>query len=200
MSRWEELIARLAAVPARERDALIEREIGLGEAPSTSPGVEMIGYHPSGIAPIVRALCETPVNADDLVIDMGAGLGKVVRVAETLARTRGVERQPVLAERARAICQSEIVTGDVRDVDLSDGTVFFLYLPFTGRVMVDVLEKLRVVARHHPIVVCALGAELRCDWLVPRPTDAFWLVIYDSAAARAARPLSADERAVAFEL
>ncbi len=160
----------------------------------------MIGYHASGIASIVRALCEAPVSSDDLVIDLGAGLGRVVRVAEHLTRTRGIEIQPELAERARAICESPIVTGDARDVDLSDGTVFFLYLPFTGQVMRDVLEKLRAVALHHPIVVCALGAELRTDFLVPRPTDAFWLTIYDSAEPRSSRPLTADERALAFEM
>lgn len=197
---WDELVAWLAARPASEREKAVEQRLGLGEASSASPGVEMIGYHASGVASIVRALCEVPVNADDLVIDLGAGLGKVVAVAERLARTRGIEIQGDLVRRARAICQSEIVEGDVREVDLSDGTVFFLYLPFTGRVMADVLDRLREVARLHPIVVCALGAELRCDFLVPRPTDAFWLVIYDSAEPRPSRPLSDAERVVAYEI
>lgn len=158
----------------------------------------MIGYHASGTAAIVRALCGAPVRSDDVVIDLGAGLGKVVCLAEQLARTRGIELQADLAERARRVCRSPIETIDVRDADLSDGTVFFLYLPFTGRILDSVLEKLRAI--DHPIVVCGLGIEIRADFLKPRPSDDFWLTIYDSAEPRPARSWTAEERAVAFEM
>ncbi len=88
---------------------------------------------------------------------------------------------------------------DGERVFLWSGEFHYFRLP-SPELWRDVLEKLRAVALHHPIVVCALGAELRTDFLVPRPTDAFWLTIYDSAEPRSSRPLTADERALAFEM
>ena len=72
---------------------------------------------------------------------------------------------------------------DARDADLANGTVFFLYAPFTGEVLDAVLLRLRAVAETHAIVVVALGVDLgrASAWLVARPLDAFWLAIYDSA-------------------
>ena len=45
------------------------------------------------------------------------------------------------------------------------------------------LERLHAVAQHHAIVVCALGIDVEHgteSWLRPRPTDAFWLQLFDS--------------------
>ena len=83
-------------------------------------------------------------------------------------------------------CQCPGLTNDdaagFRDADLADGTVFFLYSPFEGPVLSHVLGRLHAVATERPIVVCALGIDLErnADWLSPRPSNAFWLTIYDS--------------------
>jgi SAM-dependent methyltransferase len=158
----------------------------LGTAPSDAPGEHLIGYHATGNEPIGRLLAEVPLTERDVFIDLGSGLGKVcIAVAlATRARVRGIELQPALVERARAAAASlgaevEFVEGDVRDVDLSDGTVFYLYVPFTGPALARVLERLRAI--EHPIVVCALGVDLeRATFLRRRPLDDFWLAIYDS--------------------
>jgi hypothetical protein len=71
--------------------------------------------------------------------------------------------------------------GDVREAPLDDGTVFFLYVPFTGPVLAATLDRLRAVAARRPIVVCTLGLDLdQTPWLTRRDLDAFWLAIYDS--------------------
>ena len=74
------------------------------------------------------------------------------------------------------------VEGDVRTAALHAGTVFFLYVPFTGPALSEVMSRLREVACQHAIVVCALGVELAAEapWLSRRPLDAFWLTVYDS--------------------
>ena len=53
-----------------------------------------------------------------------------------------------------------MIQADVRSVDLSDGTIFYLYTPFTGAVLNSVLEQLRLVALQHPIQICTYGPHL----------------------------------------
>jgi SAM-dependent methyltransferase len=206
----------LASLPPGARDAEIERYLGI-DAPSidaSPPGHDLVGYHASGVAPIVRALLEVPVSGDDVFVDLGAGLGKVALLTALLtgARVHGIELQAPLAARAAACAErlgvdARFTAGDVRDADLDDGTVFFLYAPFTGAVLGAVLDRLRRVAAKRAIVVCALAIDLdRAPWLARRDVDAFWLTLYDSriagAAPRAARgrsPLPPGAELLAFE-
>lgn len=191
-----ELLLWLARTPPRERDAAIEAHLGIGaNAIDSSPIDEhQIGYHPSGVAPIVHALAEVPVTPDDVFIDLGAGLGKVVLLAGLLtgAHARGIELQVPLVERARAAAERlaldvELIAADAREADIADGTVFFLYAPFSGPVLRAVLKRLRSLASERTIVVCTLGLDLeRIEWLARRNVDAFWLSIYDSVVPGAA--------------
>jgi hypothetical protein len=190
--RAADLLAWLASLPPNERDAAVEEHLGIAVPASAAPPDEdLIGYHASGVAPILRVLIEVPVVADDVVVDVGAGLGKVALLARILtgSKARGIELQARLVERAceaaaRLGVDVPFTRGDAREADLDDGTVFFLYLPFTGPVLVDVLERLREVGSRRAIVVCSLGLDLErhARWLVRRPTDAFWLTVYDSVA------------------
>lgn len=188
--RGANLLVWLSSLPPRARDVAVEQILGIAEPPPSSapPGDDLIGYHASGLAPIVRALVEVPVLADDVVIDLGAGLGKVVLLAHLLAgaSARGIEIQSSLVRRARDAAGRlgvgvRFTHADARDAALDDGTVFFLYTPFTGPALARVLARLREVAQRRAIVVCGLGIDLdhRAPWLVPRPTRSFWLTIYD---------------------
>jgi precorrin-6B methylase 2 len=137
----------------------------------------------------VQALVLAAVQPEDVLIDLGAGLGKVVLLAHLLtgAHAHGIELQPALVERARASAarlgaDALFSQGDARQADLETGTVFYLYAPFTGQVLAEVLARLFRVASKHAIVVCALGVDLHrtATWLAPRPSDSFWLTVYDS--------------------
>jgi hypothetical protein len=211
-----ELLAWLSSFPPRDRDGAIEEYLGIAapEPSSSSPGDHLVGYHPSGVAAIVRALVEVPVVAEDVVVDVGAGLGKVVLLSRLLtgATARGIELQSALVDRAREAAARRSVDvrftrEDAREADLHDGTVFFLYLPFTGPVLASVVRRLRSVAERRAIVVCALGVDLDTPWLRRRPIDSFWLTIYDSVAPAVpprparARPLDVGSAAdvIAFE-
>jgi hypothetical protein len=191
--RGAELLDWLSALPVRARDRALEEYLGItGPAPVAPPlGPDSIGYHPSGVAAIVRALVDVPVQREDVLYDLGAGLGKVVLSAHLLTSVtaRGIEVQPALVAQARAAAarlgvetQVQFAVGNARDADLDSGTVFYLYAPFTGATLSAVLARLERVATEHAIVVCALGVDLHrlAPWLVPRPSEAFWLTLYDS--------------------
>jgi SAM-dependent methyltransferase len=212
------MLARVASLPPHARDAAVEGYLGIDDVPapcSAPPGDHLVGYHASGVASVVRALVEVPVDADDIVIDLGSGLGKVLFLAHLLtgAGARGIEIQPALVKRARAAAATldihvGFTLGDARHADLGDGTVFFLYAPFTGPVLADVVHRLRAVAERHAIVVCALGVDLdrSASWLVARRLDSFWLTVYDSVLAaaaprarRAQSPLGQAAEVIAFE-
>lgn len=138
--------------------------------------------HESGDEPIARVVAE--VKDTDTFIDLGSGSGKVaIEVAKrTRARVRGIEIQPELVALARQRAGDlpiEFVCADAREAYLEDGTVFYMYLPFTGPVLDRVMERLRAIP--HKIVVCALGVDLsRFRWLRRREIDEFWLEIYDA--------------------
>lgn len=199
----EELLSRLVTLPPGARDSELERLLGIAEASARShpPGPELIGYHPSGLAPVMRAVIEAPLTEEDVFIDLGAGLGKVAALARILsgARVRGIEVQASLLSMAARVDGVELINADVREADLEEGTVFFLYNPFTGSALEQVLGRLHEVAKHHAIVVCALGLPLgHREWLVPRALEHFWLQIFDSkvegVAARTVAPVQVDPR------
>jgi hypothetical protein len=195
----EELLAWLASVPPADRDAAFEDRFGIASPPpSPPPAPHGIGYHASGVAAIVRMLIEVPVVAGDVLVDLGAGLGKVVLLTRLLtgAAARGIELRPALVNCAReaaariGLRDVTYAEGDARVADVADGTVFYLYAPFTGPILAEVMTRLRSVASRRAIVVCTLGIDVdrEAPWLVRRPLDAFWLAIYDSAEAGATAP------------
>ena len=189
--RGRQLLEWIEGLEPDARDAGVETYLNIRtcDVSSVSPGEHLIGYHQSGVDAVLQAFAEVPLQAHDVLIDLGSGLGKVVMLAHLLtgAKARGIEIQSRLVEQARGAATRlgldvDFTQADVRDSPLDDGTVFFLYLPFTGPVLADVLRRLEQVAKLHAIVVCALGVEVErlAPWLVPRPLDAFWLSVYDS--------------------
>ncbi len=202
--RGPELLAWLAEHPPDARDAALEQLLGI-EKPAASLGSPLGGdrmpYMPSAIAPVVRAALDVPITASDVFVDLGAGLGKAVMAVHLLtgARARGVELQPALVSEARERAAAlgldgvEFAESDALTADLDDATVVFLYLPFTGAVLEGVVRRLEAVARQRQIAICTLGLDLRADWMTERPSDEFWLSIYDTrirgATPRAMGPL-----------
>ena len=91
---------------------------------------------PTGMIEAVLALADPA--ADDVLLDIGCGDGRVLIEAATRfgCRARGVERDVALAAIARAaVAQAglegvvEIVEGDANDLDIGDATIVFAFLP-----------------------------------------------------------------------
>lgn len=173
------------------RDEVVENLLGLGHRRQRwEPlGGDLVGYIPSGVGAVVRTLMSVPVTPDDVLLDVGAGMGKVLMLTRLLtgARAHGVELQGKLVTEARAAVADlnlpglTLAQGDARHMEDVGATVVFMYLPFTGQTLVRTMERIRLMALKRPLVVCALGVDLPgCDWLQPRSSPSFWLQLYDT--------------------
>ena len=189
MLRGAALADHLAQIPLRDRDASIDRLLGLGPAadmPDLPRGA--VPYLPCGVDEILAMVRDVPLGAGDHLVDLGSGLGRVVMLGHLLsnARATGIEIQGHLVERARKRCAALGLTSvafhhaNAADLDL-DGSVFFLYAPCNGEMLARVLDRVGAVARRRPIVVCTVGLELAdAAWLTPRASSHVALNIYDS--------------------
>lgn len=116
---------------------------------------DRVRCYPSDWLSIRRALNRLHVTRDDVLVDFGAGRGRVVVAAARLPfrRVIGVELSPELAavaqenlrrDSARRRCRSaEIVVGDAESFDVPDDTtVAHFFNPFTGTTFHGVIERL----------------------------------------------------------
>jgi hypothetical protein len=188
--RGPRLLERLQALPVVDRDPWVDVLLGIVETPDDCAlprgGVP---YWPCGVEEILALVHEVPLTPEAELVDLGSGLGRVVMLAHLLsgARACGIEIQPPLVESAIA-CSAELglegvsfVRANAAEAEL-DGSIFFLYAPFNGELLTQVLARVEAVARRRPIVVCAVALDLRTvPWLqVRKSTDA--ITVYDSRA------------------
>ena len=130
-----------------ERTGLRQRhESGLGPYLSTPDGL---------IGPLLDF---AGVDADDRLVDVGCGDGRLVVGAALRAgcQARGIERSQELVDRARDRVRSHQLTdrvriehADARTLDLSEVTVLFMFLPIdiVADLVADTLGRLRAGAR-----------------------------------------------------
>lgn len=187
--RGAALLDRLGAVPVGDRDAWVDALLAIEPPP---PDVALprgsVPYLPCGVDEIVAMVRELPVGAGDEVVDLGAGLGRVVVLAHLLtgAMARGIEIQAPLVARARqcsaalGLAAVSFVHADAADCEL-DGSVFFLYAPFGGDALACVIRRLEDLARRRPIAIAAVDLEIHdAPWLTARATSRTALTLYRS--------------------
>jgi hypothetical protein len=82
-----------------------------------------------------------------------------------------VESARECARRLR-LGRVQFLAQDVREADLSCGTVFYLYTPFKGSILTEVLGALRRESERRVIRICSFGPCTRViakeGWLEPR--------------------------------
>jgi hypothetical protein len=149
-------------------DVFINGLLDIGYPPEETkdrqPG--MIGYHPTPARVILALIEHARLQEHDVFYDLGAGLGRVALLVGllTAARAKGIEYEPAYCayaqERADSLHLSRVtfLNADARQANYADGTVFFLYTPFTGRVLQAVLAQLAEQARCRPITLATYGA------------------------------------------
>ncbi len=116
--------------------------------------------------------------------DLGSGLGHVTLLVHLLsgAPARGVEIEPAFCEYAQAranalnLTQVAFFAADARRADYAQGSFFFMYTPFEGRMLMEVLERLRQRARSGPIRLATYGScsavVAQQNWLsAPSPAE-----------------------------
>jgi SAM-dependent methyltransferase len=129
--------------------------------PAGFPGDTEVGYDPYVPTPhsiVESMLALAQVGADDVVVDLGSGDGRIVIAAAKQygARGVGIEIDRTLIAEAEARARKEGVAGRVRfvardlfDADLREATVLTLYLlPETNRKLLPkILAEMRPGAR-----------------------------------------------------
>lgn len=126
---------------------------------------EMVPFQPTPVRHILDLIDTSLLSEDDVFVDLGSGLGHVPLLVSMLAgiRTVGIEVQAAYVASAQECAQSlhlsrvRFVAADARTADLSSGTVFYLYTPFRGSILAEVLSMLRRESMRRPIKICSLG-------------------------------------------
>jgi hypothetical protein len=149
------------------RDTLISGVLQIEEPEKQLAGLaaEMVFYQPTPARHIFDMFARTALDERDVLIDLGSGLGQIPLLAAicTGAHCIGIEWETAHVECARRCAHAlnlgrvTFVPGDVREADLSAGTVFYLYTPFEGKMLRDVLAMLQAEAARREIRVCTLG-------------------------------------------
>lgn len=162
--------------PSYEWDALTQRLFAVDDVPDREterlPG--MVHYLPSPMEAILQIV--DLLRPDDVFYDIGSGLGLVTMLVAWLseARVKGVELEPAYHRHAVRLAERfgfevTYLLGDAREVDYSDGTVFYLYDTFRGRILQEMIGVLQGQAADRPIRVISRGESTpvfeQVDWL-----------------------------------
>jgi hypothetical protein len=126
---------------------------------------EMVAYQPTPARHIFDLISRTALTERDVLVDLGSGLGHVPLLASicTKASCIGIELEKVYVDSARLAAEKlnlanvTFIQQDARAADLSRGTVFYLYTPFSGSILRAVLDLLRHEAAKREIRVCTFG-------------------------------------------
>ncbi|ETX06454.1 MAG: hypothetical protein ETSY2_17030 [Candidatus Entotheonella gemina] len=160
-------------------DVLVNGLFGIDTEPEETrplkPG--MIGYQATPARFILDLVERIPLGPDDVFYDLGSGLGRVALLVGLLtpAQVRGIEYDPghcaYAQQCARHLPVSRVrfINADARDADVADGTVFFMYTPFRGNLLQNVLDRLKRDAHRRPMTIATYGPctldVAQMDWL-----------------------------------
>jgi hypothetical protein len=133
--------------------------------PRIHPLPEMVFYQPTPVRHILHLMRASALSDGDVFVDLGSGLGHVALLASmvTGVQSLGIEVEAAYVASAQECAQNlnlsrvRFIHKDARAADLSSGTVFYLYSPFTGSILSDVLDGLEKDSTRRPIKICALG-------------------------------------------
>jgi hypothetical protein len=134
-----------------------------GETRAREP--EMVFYQPTPARVVLELVERAGLGREDVFYDLGSGLGQVAILVGLLsqARVKGIEFEPAYCSYAQRCASGlnvprvEFINVDARHADYADGTIFFLYTPFEGQLLGEVLDKLRVEPLRRPVRVYTYG-------------------------------------------
>jgi len=149
----------------------------------------MVFYQPTPARIVLQLVDRAGFLQHDVFYDIGSGLGQVSILVHLLSgiRAKGVEFEPTYCDYARRCARGlnlpevQFINADAREADYSDGTIFFMYSPFEGRMLERVLERLRHESAKRSIRLCTYGP---CTQQVNRQS---WLECLDDNGIRVDR-------------
>jgi len=152
--------------------------------PTRSLTPEMVFYQKTPARSVMEMTELLQFTDHDVFVDIGSGLGQATMLVNLLTgvTARGIEYEPAYCNYAEE-CALELnlhdvtfINTDALDADYSRGTIFFLYTPFWGTMLQDILEILRKEATKRTIKVVTYGP---CSDVVARQT---WLECVNGSA------------------
>jgi SAM-dependent methyltransferase len=126
----------------------------------------MIYYQKTPARIILELVKKAAFQPGDVFFDLGSGLGQAAILVNLLASviSKGVELEPAYCHYANT-CAAELnlsdiqfINEDARYADYSSGNVFFMYTPFEGEMLYDVLSNLCVEAKKRKIRIFTYGS------------------------------------------
>ena len=174
----EEFRRRLLSVAASQRDTWLDLVLGIEGV--SEDGVELprgcVPYLPCSVDVLLRMIEAAGVGEGDFFVDVGSGLGRALLLTHLLtgATALGIEVQSHLARSARALAaelnlsRCSIEAGDASALTgaLAEGSVFFLYCPFSGERLATLLDALEPIASRREIRICTVDLPLPArSWL-----------------------------------
>jgi Histone methylation protein DOT1 len=126
---------------------------------------EMVFYQKTPARIVLELIRKAEFKPEDVFFDLGSGLGQVVILVNLLTSviSKGVEVEPAFDSYAKACAEDlnltrvNFINIDARDADYSLGTIFFMYTPFEGQMLQDVLRTLKGEARKRRIRIFTYG-------------------------------------------
>jgi hypothetical protein len=126
---------------------------------------EMVCYHKTPARIVFEMVEKFHFTKEDVFFDLGSGLGQVAILVNLLAGilTRGIEFEPAFCDYARDCAASlnlsnvTFINVDARNADYSEGTIFFMFTPFSGEILQEVLEILKKESLRRKIKIITYG-------------------------------------------
>lgn len=133
------------------------------ETKELMPG--MVSFHKTPVRVVFELVNLVQMGREDLFFDIGSGLGQVVLLVNLIsgARATGIEYEPAYCAYASAMASRlrltdvKFINADAREADYSKGTVFFLYTPFEGGMLQDMLRLLQAASRDRVVRILTYG-------------------------------------------
>jgi protein-L-isoaspartate O-methyltransferase len=174
-------------VPFLERDAWVDAALGITDVPEDDAhalGRDAVPYLPAPVDAVLQFVEHAQLDASDLVVDVGSGLGRVATLIHRLcgASVIGIERQPALVARARRFENEHVrfMAGDALEQATPEATAYFLYCPFSGATLERWLDRL---PRQHDVWLGCVGVPLPSrSWLELLPPPSAELDLYRARA------------------
>jgi Histone methylation protein DOT1 len=139
---------------------------------------EMVYFQKTPARIILSFIKRAEFKAQDVFYDLGSGLGQVNMLVNVLTGviSKGVEFEPAFCHYATASAADlnlkdlDFINTDARYADYALGTIFFMYTPFEGEMLQEVLRVLQDESIHRKIKIYTYGpcgSELaKQDWLI----------------------------------
>ncbi len=133
--------------------------------PSETHDKDMVFYQQTPARIIFELAARANLQPHDVLVDIGSGLGHVPILVNLIssATAKGIEYEPAYCTYAQACArqlnlqQVRFVNADARNADYSHATVFFMYTPFKGAMLQQMLSILQIIAQQRNIRVFTYG-------------------------------------------